>query len=129
MRASTTIQRRLEWIDTDAGVIWHYSTVIRFAEAVEGEMHRELGISEFTFGTLPRVHVEFDFVRPVLFDEMVSITLTVASVGSSSLTYDIELSVDGSRVASGKVVAVLVDRETGQTMPWPDEIRAKLEGA
>ncbi len=129
MAVSKTIQRRLAWIDTDASGIWHYSTVIRFAEAVEGELHRELGISEFTFGALPRVHIEFDFKRPVAFDELVSISLTVASVGSSSLTYDLELSVDGDLVANGKIVTVLLDRQTQAAAPWPDEIRAKLEGA
>lgn len=126
MAASKNIQRRLAWIDTDAGGIWHYSTVIRFAEAAEGELLRELGISEFTFGALPRVHIEFDFKRPVVFDEIVSISLTVASVGPSSLTYDIELSVDGDTVAVGKIVAALMDRETRRAAPWPDEIRQKL---
>ncbi|NOY57042.1 MAG: acyl-CoA thioesterase [Actinobacteria bacterium] len=128
MGASTTIRRRLEWIDTDAAGIWHYSTVIRYAEAAESALHRELGIVEFTFGALPRVHVEFDFVRPVLFDEVVCVTLTVDEVGDSSLTYHIELSVDGQQVTTGKVVVALIDRQTGQATAWPEDIRAKLAG-
>ena len=128
MAVGKTIQRRLAWIDTDAGGIWHYSTVIRFAEAVEGELLRELGISDFTSGALPRVHIEFDFKRPVLFDEIVSICLRAVSVGSSSVTYTIELSVDGDTVAVGKIVAALMDRETRRSVPWPDDIRTKLAG-
>lgn len=129
MGASTTIRRRLEWIDTDAAGIWHYSTVIRYAEAAESALHRELGIVEFTFGALPRVHVEFDFVRPVRFDDVVFVTLTVDEIGDSSLTYRIELSVAGRRVAVGKIVTVLIDRETEQATTWPEDIRAKLAGA
>jgi len=129
MGASTTIQRRLEWIDTDAAGMWHYSTVIRYAEAAEIALHDELGITEFTFGALPRVHVEYDFVAAVIFGELVSITLTVGEVGDSSLTYHVDLSVDERRVATGKIVTVLIDRETERPTAWPTDIRVKLEGA
>jgi acyl-CoA thioester hydrolase len=129
MGASTTIQRRLEWIDTDAHGIWHYSTVIRYAEAAETVLHHELGIAEFTFGALPRVHVEFDFMSAVHFAELVSIDLTVSHVGESSVTYDVYLSVEGRAVATGKVVAALIDRSNQKSTAWPTVVRAKLGGA
>jgi len=56
-------------MDTDAAGIWHYSTSIRFVEAAEAELHRQLGIIDLTFGLTPRAHVEFDFHRTARFDD------------------------------------------------------------
>jgi hypothetical protein len=47
---SVTISRRVQWMDTDAAGIWHYSTVLRWAEKAETELHRLLGIVGDTFG-------------------------------------------------------------------------------
>jgi acyl-CoA thioesterase FadM len=63
--ASVTVRRPLEWMDTDAAGIWHYSTVIRFAEHAELTVHDQLGVTARTFGNTPRAHVAFDFVQPV----------------------------------------------------------------
>jgi acyl-CoA thioester hydrolase len=123
---SVTIARRVQWIDTDAAGIWHHSVVVRWSEEAEAELHRELGISEFTFGATPRIRTEYEFDRPVRFDDPVDVTLTVATLGTTSITYHIEVSSDGHRVATGVMVAVLVDRESGEKTPWPEGIRAVL---
>ncbi|HET8738319.1 MAG TPA: thioesterase family protein [Acidimicrobiia bacterium] len=123
---STTITRRVQWIDTDAAGIWHHSVVVRWSEEAEAELHRDLGISEFTFGATPRVRTGFEFDRPVRFDDVVDVTLTVTGLGTTSISYGIEVSTNGDRVARGEMVAVLIDRQTGEKTPWPDHIRALL---
>lgn len=128
MGASITIRRRVEWIDTDAAGIWHYSTAIRFAESAETALHRELGIGELTSGGSPRVRVEFDFHAPLRFDEEATITLRVAEVGTSSLTMDVEITNEVGPIATGRVVSVLIDTATGRPTPWPAEARAALDG-
>jgi acyl-CoA thioester hydrolase len=129
MGASITIERRVEWIDTDAAGIWHYSTAIRFAEAAETALHRRLGIGEMTSGGSPRVRVEFDFHAPLQFDEEASITLTVADVGTTSLTMDVTIVGEVGLIATGRVISVLIDPATGRPLPWPPAARAALESS
>ena len=125
--AKTSITRRLQWMDTDAAGIWHHSVVLRWAEEAEAELHRTLGISQFTFGATPRVQTEFSFSSSMRFDEEVEITLTVSTVGETSTTYDITYVSDGKQIATGRLVAVFIDRETGEKQPWPAHIRESLE--
>jgi len=125
--AAITIQRRIEWMDTDAAGIWHYSTAIRFVEAAETELHRQLGIIDRTFGYTPRAHVDFDFHRSVGFDAVIEITLEVAEVGTTSVTYSVTMRCGGDPVASGQVVTVLID-EGGKPTPWPGHVRDALTG-
>jgi acyl-CoA thioester hydrolase len=127
MGAAITIERRIEWIDTDAAGIWHYSTAIRFVEAAEIELHRRLGIIDRTFGLTPRAHVEFDFQRTVRFDDVVEITLAASAVGTTSVTYEVAMSCEGDSVAAGRLVTVLID-EAGIPTPWPDNMREALSG-
>lgn len=124
--ASVRIQRRVQWMDTDAAGIWHHATIIRWTEEAEAELHRTLGILEHTFGATPRVHVSFDFKAPVRFDDLVDVTVRVASMGGSSVTYDVEVTHDGKDVAHGRMVAVLIDTETGTPRRWPPDMRQAL---
>ena len=126
MPTGVTIKRRLEWIDTDAAGIWHHSTVIRWAEDAEAELHRTLGIVSRTFGATPRVNIDFDFGVPLRFDDEVNVTLTVAAMGETSLTYQVSVDRDGETLAAGKMVAVLIDPTSGAKKPWPDDMRQLL---
>jgi acyl-CoA thioester hydrolase len=126
MRPSITIHRRVQWIDTDAAGIWHHSVVIRWQEEAEAELHRELGIRDRTFGATPRVRTEFSFAKAVRFDDLVDISLTVIGLGDTSITYDLEVLHGSDEVASGRIVTVFIDTETGCKRPWPDEMRAVL---
>ena len=129
MPASVTISRRVQWIDTDAAGIWHHSVATRWAEEAEAELHRSLGISDLTFGATPRVRTEFDFGRSVRFDDLVDITLTIDAIGITSMTYAVEITSESQMVAKGALVVVFIDRSTGEKEPWPDAIRAAVDGA
>lgn len=125
MGARVTIERRLDWMDTDAGVRWHHSTLWRYVEAAEATMHRDLGISEITFGFTPRRHLEAEFFAPVVFDQQVSVTLRVAAVGRTSVTYEAEVASGQTQVATARVVAVFIGDE-GTATPWPDAVATAL---
>jgi YbgC/YbaW family acyl-CoA thioester hydrolase len=127
--AAITLERRLEWCDTDAAARWHHSTLWRFAEAAEAELHRRLGILHQTFGFTPRRRVEAEFHTPLRFDDVVTIALEVTAVGRTSATHEIDVSVDGRRAASATMVIVFTDAQ-GRPRPWPDDVaRALREGA
>lgn len=124
--ATITIQRRVQWMDTDAAGIWHHSVVLRWAEEAEAELHRRLGIIDITFGATPRVKTEFEFPSSVRFDDAVDVALTVSHVGTTSMTYEIEVTNESRPVANGRMVVVLIDRASGDKRPWPDTVRAAL---
>ena len=88
---------------------------------------RRLGLTELTFGSTPRRSVTAEFHRPVWFDDEVTILFEVETVGRTSATYRISVSVDGEPAASGAMTVVLVD-DDGRPTPWPDEARALLTG-
>lgn len=113
-------------MDTDAAGIWHHSVVIRWAEEAEAELHRQLGIIDQTFGATPRVRTGFDFRHALRFDDVVDISLAVTAVGTTSVTYQIDVTNETSLVASGQLVAVFIDRETGEKRAWTDSLRRSL---
>jgi acyl-CoA thioesterase FadM len=127
--ARVILRRRIEWMDTDAAGIYHWTTVFRLAEAAEAALHTALGIADFTFGATPRVAVQASFARPLRFNDPVEVALTVTRLGRTSVEYALALSADGAPVAEGMVKSCLIDRMTGRAVPWPDEIRAQLSGA
>lgn len=118
-----SIQRRLQWLDTDAAGVWHHSVAIRWAEEAEAELHRQLGIVDETFGATPRVRVAFDFAGSLVFDDLVDITLTVTKLGETSITYVIRVLHGQELIALGTMVAVFIDRESGIKRKWPDHLR------
>lgn len=124
MAATASLTRRLDWADTDAAGYWHHSTFWKYAEAGEAELMRSLGLSELTFGHTPRRAVTAEFHRPIFFDDEVTITCMVDTLGRTSATYRVTLTVDGELAASGSMTVVLVS--DGAPSPWPDEARALL---
>ena len=113
--ARIRIRRRVEWMDTDAAGIYHWSTVIRFTEAAEIELHNALGIAEITFGATPRVKADFDFRRPLRFNDGATIDFAVQAVGRSSVRYRVALSDDEERLAAeGELTTVFIDAGSGR---------------
>jgi acyl-CoA thioesterase FadM len=123
--ARITVTRPLEWMDTDAAGIWHYSTTIRFVEHAELELHRRLGIVEVTFGKTPRARIEIDFRSSVRFGDDVSTTLEVESVGRTSIVYRFRLEVPRGLAAEGRIVTVLIGSDS-RPLEVPDHVRAAL---
>lgn len=128
--ARIVVRRRIEWIDTDAAGIYHWTTAFRFVEAAEAVLHDRLGIRERTFGRTPRVHVEADFRRELRFHDLVDLELRVERVGTSSVRYAFAMRSGDRLAAEGHVVVAFVTQQPGGTpTPWPDDLRiALLEG-
>ena len=83
--ARVVLQRRIEWMDTDAAGIYHWTTAFRLAEAAEAALHTALGIADFTFGATPRVAVSASFTRPLRFNDLVDVALAVEAIGRTSV--------------------------------------------
>jgi acyl-CoA thioesterase FadM len=123
--ASIVVQRRIEWPDTDASGRWHNTAAFRFVEVAETALLERLGILDDVYGRLPRVRIEADFVRLLEFRDLVDCSISVMSVGTSSITYDFAITKGSDVCASAKVVAVLLD-DKGKPARWPDGYRTLL---
>jgi YbgC/YbaW family acyl-CoA thioester hydrolase len=127
--------RRVEFYDTDMACIVHFANFFRFMESAEVEFLRSLGISvRLPWGGemigFPRVSASCDYLRPARFEDVLDVSVTVAKVGSSSVTYHFEFEKDGEVIARGKVTGVccrVLGKDQFESMRIPDEIRALLE--
>ena len=125
--ARIVVRRRIEWIDTDAAGIYHWTTAFRLAEAAEAELHTALGIADRTFGVTPRVSVAAEFQRPLVFNDPVEVELAVEAVGRTSVRYAVNITGPDGPAMSGQVTACLIDRESKRAVGWPDDLRERLE--
>jgi 2-aminobenzoate-CoA ligase len=124
--AAITIRRRIEWSDTDASGWYHNTAAFRFMEAAETSLLARLGFIDDVYGRHPRVHISADFLATLRFHDLVDVECRVSSVGSTSVTYELEIRRDDEVCARGRMVAVLLDRPGGDPVPWPDPYRRLL---
>ncbi|GHF55880.1 acetyl-CoA synthetase [Kitasatospora xanthocidica] len=126
--ASVTIERRVEWSDTDAAGHYHFSAVQRWAEAAEAALLRRLGLAEL-FGRIPRVHFEADYRERLWFGDVVRTELRVDRVGGSSLHYAFEVHGPHGLAASGRMSVVHAAPHAEGAEPWPARVRRALSEA
>ncbi len=123
----------MRFADCDpAGIVFYPRFLEMFNNLVEDWCREGL---KFTFEEivirrgwgLPTVHLEADFIAPCRLGEVLKANLFVRSMGTSSINADIVLSgPDGSDRVRGKVVLVLMDRQTTRALALPDELRSRI---
>lgn len=148
--ARARVVRSVDWTDTDAAGHYHHSSVIRWVEAAENDLHERLGLLDL-FGSVPRVRYEVDYLDRLWFRDEVTTELWVEKVGSTSLTYAFEVTGPRGPAARGRMVCVNIGGRSGDVpsragvggdepragedeggesrspaSPWPDEVRAAL---
>ena len=103
-----TTRRRVEFRDTDAAGIVHFSAFFFWMESAEHELLRAAGIAVVDRGadgidaSWPRVSATCDYVSAVRFGDEVEIAVSVTAVGRSSVTYAFAFSHAGTAVARGR---------------------------
>jgi acyl-CoA thioester hydrolase len=119
---------RVRWVDTDASGIIHYTAAFRYFEVVEWELFRKAGIlsrtDEWEFG-LPRVAVSATFHSPLRVDEEIAVHIRPERLGTTSITFALEIFRDETLCISGSVTVVFTSRQ-GTSMPIPEHIRQAL---
>jgi acyl-CoA thioester hydrolase len=124
---SATVKRRIEFSDVDASGRYYYGTVIRLLEAAEVELLSELGLLDDIYTSMPRVHLEVDYIATLYFMDEVEAEVVVEDLGRTSVTFGFSIRRDGEDCVRGKLVTVFVDGE-GNPTPWPDEARRAFSG-
>jgi len=109
---SFTTRRRVEFRDTDAAGIVHFSAFFFWMESVEHELLRSVGVAVVDRGadgvdaSWPRVSASCDYLSAVRFGDELEVSVSVEAVGRTSVTYAFAFAHDGRSVARGRVVAV-----------------------
>lgn len=127
-----SLERTVEWVDTDASGHQHNSVVIRWVEAAEAQLMRELDLPEY-FPNAPRVQHVVNFTGMLWFGQGARVDLWVQDIGRTSLTFGFQVvsfrfgSSPGGQVASGAVTVVHVPQGETAAQPWPAEMLKELE--
>ncbi len=122
-----TVHRRIEFSDVDSSGRYHYGTVIRLLEAAEVELLANLGLLDSIYTSMPRAHLEIDYISTLYFMDEVEAKIEVEELGRTSVTFGFLISREGEPCARGKLVTVLVDGE-GSPSPWPEAARNAFGG-
>lgn len=139
MHPSFVVSRRVEFCETDAAGIAHFSAFLIYMEQAEHALLRHLGLSvvqptpDGRTISWPRVSVHCDFMGAVKFEEVLDVAVGIERLGAKSVTYRFEFTRSGATgsepVASGKIVAVcceLRSDEPPKGIPIPDWIVDRL---
>jgi YbgC/YbaW family acyl-CoA thioester hydrolase len=130
--AALVLRRRVQFYETDAAGIVHFSNFFRYMEEAEHALWRENGISIFpaepTHGW-PRVAASFDYKKPLRFEDEFEIHLRVEHISTRSLRYACRIECRGDLVAEGGMTIVCVTRDADHTMraaPIPEALVARF---
>lgn len=133
-----SVQRRVEFRDTDAAGIVHFSNFFVYMEQTEHAFLRSLGLGViFEFDgqpvSWPRVKATCDYKTSIRFEEIIDIHLLVERIGEKSVTYGFEFQRGETPIANGSLTVVCCVYEPGQSpvsravpLPFADAIRPYL---
>ena len=127
MAKKFTHTRRVEFRDTDTAGIVHFSVFFAYMEEAEHEFLREIGLGvmmdvDCMHISWPRVAANCNYRSAIRFEDMISIEVSVAKIGTKSVTYAFDFFRDQTKIASGSLTAVCCLFEHGQkpeSIPTP----------
>jgi 4-hydroxybenzoyl-CoA thioesterase/acyl-CoA thioester hydrolase len=125
--------RRVQYKDTDASGIAHFSCFFVYAEEAEHAMWRAAGISieprETSIGW-PRVSASFDFFKPLRFEDAIEVRIRVVERTAKTFRYQSQVVCNGELVAIGSSTSICVRKVAGEplrAMDIPGDIAGRFE--
>ena len=133
---SFVVRRRVEFCETDAAGIAHFSVFFPMMEAAEHELLRSLGIPVLpaeepgrTALTWPRVAAACNYLAAARFEDELQIAVRVAKIGTSSVQYEFRFTCDDRLIAEGTITSVCCQLSSGGGLTKheiPDSVRNRL---
>lgn len=135
-------RRRVEFRDTDAAGIVHFSVFFAYMEEAEHQFFRHVGlsvVSQLDGKTVswPRVAAKCDYRKSIKFEQIVSIDVAIQRIGAKSITWQFHFrNEEGETVAEGSTTTVCCEipqnndlHKATKPLPIeiPDEFREKLK--
>ena len=134
MSLEFTYKHRVAFSETDMAGIVHFSNFFRIMENAEHAFFRSFGASvtdkhDGRRTGWPRVHASCDFLKPIYYNEEITVVLTIDEVRSSSVCYTYSiLKESGVEAAKGKMVTAFAefDEESSKLKAAliPDNLRS-----
>ncbi|MFW6347691.1 MAG: acyl-CoA thioesterase [Cyclonatronaceae bacterium] len=127
-------EMRTRYAETDQmGYVYH-GKFLEYFEVARTEMIRDLGFSykdlEALGVMLPVMNVELNYKRPVFYDELMRIQVSIYDRPDTRLFvyYDV-LSPEGKTKVEGRVVLCFVDQQTRRPCAPPELFRQRMNAA
>jgi YbgC/YbaW family acyl-CoA thioester hydrolase len=126
------LRRRVEFYETDAAGLAHFTAFFRYMEEAEHALWRALGLSihpphaEIGF---PRVAASFEYQRPLRFEDEFEVVITVSSITSRAIQYACRIVKGETTIATGSLTVACVRKrphEPLQPIDIPPEIAARF---
>jgi YbgC/YbaW family acyl-CoA thioester hydrolase len=133
--SSYVYRRRVQFPETDASGIVHFTNYFKYVEEAEHAMWRAVGLSIAAPGAavgFPRVAASFEYKKPLAFEDEVDVHLRVAQKTPKTIRYDAVLRRDGDLVATGSMTVICVHHQPGEPVratDMPPEIADRFEVA
>ena len=135
MPSEYRFRRRVQFYETDAAGIVHFSWFFRYMEEAEHALWREAGLSiappDAEIGW-PRVAASFDFHSALRFEEEFDVWLRVAGMTKKTIRYTCVLAQGETKVATGTLTVACVRHRPNEPMKAieiPPEIAARFQVA
>jgi YbgC/YbaW family acyl-CoA thioester hydrolase len=123
-----TYHRRVQFPETDASGLVHFTCFFKYVEEAEHAMWRAAGLSIAPPGSpigFPRIAASFEYRRPLRFEDEFDVHLRVAEKTGKTLRYRAVLKKDGEVVAEGSLTIICVKRVPGAP-PKATDIPAEI---
>jgi len=129
------LTRRVQFYETDAAGIVHFSWFFRYMEEAEHALWRAAGLSIHPGNSeigWPRVAASFEFKRPLRFEDEFEVHLRIAEITRRTIRYTCLLAQGEATVATGELTVACVRRVPGEplkSIEIPPEIAARFQVA
>jgi len=126
------VRRRVQFSETDAAGIVHFSCFFRYFEDAEHALWREAGLSihpEQSPIGWPRVAASCEFHRALKFEQEFDVTVRIRELTTRAITYAGEITRDGETIATGSWKIACVAKQPDGSMKStdiPEDIARRL---
>jgi len=109
----------VQFYETDAAGIVHFSNYFRYMEEAEHALWRSAGLSISVPGSeigWPRVNVSFEYARPLRFQDEFEAHIRIVEIAEKKIRYKCSILIDGVSIATGTMTIVCVARRPNEPM-------------
>jgi len=107
------LRRRVQFHETDAAGIVHFSRYFVYMEEAEHDMWRAAGLSIAAPGSpvgWPRTEASFEYHRALRFEDEIDVVLRVVAIEAQRIRYSCVLLRGEERIATGRMTITCVTR-------------------
>ncbi len=128
------LRRRVQFYETDAAGIVHFSWFFKYMEEAEHALWRDAGLSIAPIDAeigWPRVAASFDFHRPLRFEDEFDVLIRIVAIAEKTVRYVCLITKGETKIASGTMTIVCVSKrhEPLRSINIPPEIAARFQAA